>query len=434
MNPTLRAFMLFGVVAAGLVFTGMNQSWTLALTILNMSLISAVLALGVNLQWGYAGLFNVGIMGFTAIGGLAVVLVSADPVPEAWAAGGFDALLGLALGAATIFASIAVWTRLPKGRGRVLALIAVLIVGYALTRMVFAPAREAISAVNPATQGYLGGAGLPVILAWPVGAVFAAALAWVIGKVSLGLRSDYLAIATLGISEIVIAVLKFESWMSRGVNNVSGLPRAVPRPVELQSHAWVQSLAERTGMSVVELASIVEKLGYAILFTLVLGVLIVLAELALKSPWGRMMRAIRDNEIAARAMGKNVKARHLMIFVLGSGVCGLAGAMMVTLDGQLTPGTYEPLRFTFLMWVMVIVGGSGNNWGAVLGGFVIWFLWIQAEPLGRGAMEFLTAGMASDNSLRVHLLEQAAHTRLIMMGAALLFMLRFAPRGLIPER
>tara|TARA_R110002073_G_scaffold65745_10_gene164028 strand:- start:2385 stop:2933 length:549 start_codon:yes stop_codon:yes gene_type:complete len=182
------------------------------------------------------------------------------------------------------------------------------------------------------------------------------------------------------------------------------------------------------------MASIVEKLGYAVLFSVVLIALIVLSELALNSPWGRMMRAIRDNEVAARAMGKDVKARHLMVFVLGSGVCGIAGAMMVTLDGQLTPGTYEPLRFTFLIWVMVIVGGSGNNWGSVLGGFVIWFLWVQAEPLGRAAMNLLTLGMAEDNALRVHLLDQAAHTRLIMMGAALLLMLRFAPRGLIPER
>ncbi|MCB1404819.1 MAG: branched-chain amino acid ABC transporter permease [Rhodobacteraceae bacterium] len=429
-----RNISLFGIVFILLVGVGFVQSWSVAFALVNLCLLSSVMALGVNIQWGYAGLFNVGIMGFTAIGGLAVVLVSVDPVPAAWSAGGLGALLGLALGAATILIAIAIWKRLPKGRARVLSMIATLVIGYALTRAVFAPARDAISSTNPATEGFLGGAGLPVLLAWPVGALFAGGLAWVIGKISLGLRSDYLAIATLGISEIVIAVMKFEGWLSRGVNNVAGLPRAVPRPVDLQAYPWVQSLSDSAGIDIVEMASIIEKLGYAILFSVVLVILIVLSELALKSPWGRMMRAIRDNEVAARAMGKDVKARHLMIFVLGSGVCGLAGAMMVTLDGQLTPGSYEPLRFTFLMWVMVIVGGSGNNWGSVLGGFVIWFLWVQAEPLGRGAMELLTAGMAEDNALRLHLIDQSAHTRLIMMGAALLFMLRFAPRGLIPER
>ena len=110
-------------------------------------------------------------------------------------------------------------------------------------------------------------------------------------------------------------------------------------------------------------------------------------ERALNSPWGRMMRAIRDNETAAEAMGKDVTGRHLQIFILGSAVCGLAGAMMTTLDGQLTPGSYQPLRFTFLVWVMVIVGGSGNNWGAVLGGLLIWFFWVEAEPIGKALMD-----------------------------------------------
>jgi len=125
-------------------------------------------------------------------------------------------------------------------------------------------------------------------------------------------------------------------------------------------------------------------------------------------------------------MGKDVTARHLQVFVLGSVIVGIAGAMLTTLDGQLTPASYQPLRFTFLIWVMVIVGGSGNNWGAMLGGFVIWFLlWL---------MEFITSGMASDNPLRAHLLESAAHMRLVTMGLILLLALRFSPRGLIPER
>ena len=117
--------------------------------------------------------------------------------------------------------------------------------------------------------------------------------------------------------------------------------------------------------------AIVVKLGYALLFGAVLLGLIWLTEAALKSPWGRMMRAIRDNEVASEAMGKDVTRRHLQVFIIGSAICGMAGAMLVTLDSLLTPGTYQPLRYTFLIWVMVIVGGSGNNWGSVLGGFLI---------------------------------------------------------------
>jgi len=147
-----------------------------------------------------------------------------------------------------------------------------------------------------------------------------------------------------------------------------------------------------------------------------------------------MMRAIRDNEVAAEAMGKDVTRRHLQIFILGSAVCGIAGAMMTTLDSQLTPGAYQPLRFTFLIWVMVIVGGSGNNLGSVLGGFLIWFLWVQVEPVGLWALELLTSGMAEDNALRMHLIDSAAHMRLLTMGVVLLLVLRFSPKGLLPEK
>ena len=145
------------------------------------------------------------------------------------------------------------------------------------------------------------------------------------------------------------------------------------------------------------------------------------------------MRAIRDNEIAAGAMGKDVTRRHLEIFVLGSAVIGVAGAMLTTLDGQFTPTSYQPLRFTFLIWVMVIVGGSGNNAGSVLGGFLIWLVWIQAEPVGVWLMEFSTAWLAEDNALRLHLIDNAQHMRLLFMGVVLLVVLRFSPGGILPE-
>ncbi|MEC8263860.1 MAG: branched-chain amino acid ABC transporter permease, partial [Pseudomonadota bacterium] len=170
-----------------------------------------------------------------------------------------------------------------------------------------------------------------------------------------------LAIATLGISEIIIYVLKFEDWLSRGVKNVNGLPRPVPYEVDLQANSWFIAFADHFNLPLVDASSLVVKICYALLFTVVLLAILWLSETALRSPWGRMMRAIRDNETAANAMGKNVTKQHLLVFVLGSAVIGVAGAMMVTLDGQFTPTSYQPLRFTFLIWVMVIAGGSGNN-------------------------------------------------------------------------
>lgn len=431
---TRRDALLFAFVALLIIGTGFLQSWNSALTILNMGLISAIMALGVNMQWGYAGLFNVGVMGFVALGGLATVLVATPPVPEAWSAGGARVMAGLVIGAGWIAAAVLLWKRLPKGVARNLGLPVFLALGFFIYRAVMSPGIQAVEAVNPAVSGYLGGLNLPILLAWPVGGLLAAGAAWIIGKTALGLRSDYLAIATLGIAEIIITILKNEDWLARGVKNVIGLPRPVPYEVDLQNSATFTERATGLGLDPVTASTLFVKLCYAGLFAVVLLGLIWLSQKALNSPWGRMMRAIRDNETAARAMGKDVTRRHLQIFILGSAVCGIAGAMMTTLDGQLTPGTYQPLRFTFLIWVMVIVGGSGNNWGAVLGGFLIWFLWVQVEPLGAALMQVITAGMADGSALKVHLLDSVAHMRLLTMGVILLLVLRFSPRGLIPER
>ncbi len=429
-----RTALLFALAATLLVGTGVAQSWNTALAIFNMGLISAIMALGVNLQWGYAGLFNIGVMGFVALGGLAAVLVSMPPVPEAWSAGGPRIVLAMLAGAATIAAAILAQKRMPPGRLRLLAVAAILIGGFVLYRGLFDPARDAIEDVNPSATGYLGGLGLPIVLAWPVGGLIAAGAAWLVGKTALGLRSDYLAIATLGIAEIIIAVLKNEDWLARGVKNVSGLPRPVPYEVDLQQDPAFVTRIEGWGFDPVLASSVTVKLAYSVLFLVVLVVLVVAAQAAIRSPWGRMMRAIRDNETAAEAMGKNVTKRHLQVFILGSAICGLAGAMMTTLDGQLTPGSYQPLRFTFLVWVMVIVGGSGNNLGAVLGGFLIWWLWVMVEPLGQGLMGIVTYPLAEESWLKAHLLDSVQYMRLFTMGVVLLLVLRFSPRGLLPER
>jgi len=434
MNDMVRNVGLFAIVGVMILLTGFLQSWNAALLILNMGLISAVMALGVNLQWGFAGLFNIGVMGFVALGGLATVLVSMPPTTEAWAVGGLRVMLGLVLGAATIIAGVLTYRAMKPGRARAIAMIVVLVAGFFIFRAVLDPGVELIEAVNPAATGYLGGLGLPVIVAWPVGGVLAAGVAWLIGKTALGLRSDYLAIATLGIAEIIIAVLKNEDWMSRGVKNVIGIPRPVPFEIDLQNDPGFVERASGMGFDPVMASTLYVKLLYAGLFLVVLVVLLWLAQMALASPWGRMLRAIRDNEVSAEAMGKDVKKRHLQVFILGSAICGIAGAMMTTLDGQLTPSSYQPLRFTFLVWVMVIVGGSGNNFGAVLGGFLIWFLWVQVEPMGRLLMDLITAGMADGYWLKDHLIESAAHMRLLTMGIVLLLVLRFSPRGLIPEK
>ena len=431
-----RNALLFAAVAALFVITGFEFSWNLSLSILNMAIISAIMAMGVNIQWGYAGLFNVGIMGFVALGGLAVVLTSSQPVPGGWSAGGPAIVLGLCLGVATIAAAVLAHQRMAAGRLRGLAVTGVLVGGFFLYRWVFDAGVVGVEANSPEAYGNLGGLGLPTLVAWPMGGLLAAAAAWAIGKTALGLRSDYLAIATLGIAEIVLAVMRNEDWLARGVKNVTQLPRPWPVPYEValqQSPAFL-GWAARWGFDPVLSSSIVVKLAYALLFGLVLLAVVWLSERALRSPWGRTMRAIRDNEVSAEAMGKYVTGRHLQVFILGSAVVGIAGAMMTTLDGQLTPGSYSPLRYTFLIWMMVIVGGSGNNWGAVLGGFLIYWLWIMVEPMGLWVMEKATYALPDGFWLKDRLQESAAHMRLVTMGVILLLVLRFSPRGLIPEK
>ena len=393
-----------------------------------------------------------GIMGYTALGGLAVVLVSVAPVPEAWSAGGFNMIMSLILilGIVLVVKYILKKYKNLKYRNYLIALVIVL--GIILIRIVASPGIEAIESVNPAKTGFLGGLGMPILFSWIVGGLFAAGLAFLIGKIALGLRADYLAIATLLIAEIVVSIIKHEDWLARGVKNVFGLKRPVPYEINLQTSPWFINLVEKLNQGklnligsvsekkdilnqlVIDASSVYVKLCMTGLFLTVVIILLILTQKALYSPWGRKMRAIRDNEEAAGAMGKNVVKEHLLIFILGSAIVGLAGAMMVTNDGLFTPGSYRPMRYTFVIWVMVIVGGTGNNFGAILGGFAVWFLWVEAGPIALFLINFFTAHLDEANALKVHLIESAPYFRFLMIGVGLLAIMRYRPKGLIPEK
>ncbi len=452
MRKNLNVIAAYSIMMGLIILVGIFQSWNIALSIFNLCLISAVMTMGANIQWGYAGLINFGIMGFTALGGLAAVLISVDPVQEAWSVGGSNILFSLFLIIAMVLAVRYILKNYKKSKNRTYIVAAIIILGIIIIRFISEPGIEAIEDVEPAKTGFLGGLGLPIIFSWVVGAFFAGGLAFVIGKVALGLRADYLAIATLLISEIVIAIIKHEDWLTRGVKNVIGLKRPAPYEVNLQQTDWFINFVEKFNSSklnlisdlterqaalnqlVIEGSSVFVKLCYSGLFLVVVIILLILTQKALYSPWGRMMRAIRDNEEAANAMGKNVVKQHLLIFVLGSAIVGIAGAMLVTQDGLFTPGSYRPLRYTFLIWVMVIVGGSGNNFGAILGGFVVWFLWIEAAPIGLYLVNLTTAGLDDTHFLKVHLIESVPYFRFLMMGVGLLVIMRYRPKGILPEK
>ena len=452
MREYKNVIVAYSIMILLIILVGIFQSWGIALSILNLCLISAVMTMGANIQWGYAGLINFGVMGYTALGGLAAVLVSVAPVEEAWSAGGINIIACLFIIIGMIFSIRYILKKFTKSKKRTYGIISLIVIGLVLLRLVSEPGIENIEAVDPAKTGFLGGLGMPILFSWIVGGFFAAGLAYIVGKVALGLRADYLAIATLLISEIVIAVIKHEDWLSRGVKNVIGLKRPVPYEIDLQNTPWfinlvekfnsgklklINSVAERQDILnqlVIDASSVYVKLCFAGMFLIVVIILLIITQKALYSPWGRMMRAIRDNEEAANAMGKNVVKEHLLIFILGSAVVGIAGAMMVTHDGLFTPGSYRPMRYTFLIWVMVIVGGSGNNFGAILGGFAVWFLWIEAAPIALFLINLFTSGLEETNALKVHLINSIPYFRFLMMGIGLLLIMRYRPKGILPEK
>ena len=161
-----------------------------------------------------------------------------------------------------------------------------------------------------------------------------------------------------------------------------------------------------------------------------------LLERAWHSPWGRMMRAIRDNELAAAAMGKDVNRRRLEMFVLGNVIIGVGGAALVTFTSIFDPAGFTPLNHTFLIWVMVILGGSGNNLGTIFGALLVYIIWTMSEPAALFLFEQgaywsdRLFGLAAPDDLATRALQM----RVFVIGLAITLVLRFAPKGLLPEK
>jgi branched-chain amino acid transport system permease protein len=431
----------FTIMGFLLLIVGILQSWGVAFSILNLCLISAVMSMGVNIQWGFAGLINFGVMGFLAIGGLATILVSVPPVVESWNVGGMGIIFSLLFLIIIIFSCLLINKKLSNYKYKYHLIFLIIILSIPSLKLISGPSIKLIESINPAAQGYLGGMGLPIIFSWFVGGILSAGVAYIIGKICLGLRSDYLAISTLLISGIIVSVIKHEEWLSRGVKNVIGLKRPAPYEVNLQNSEWFINFIEvihfwgpATKDVIISSSGIFVKLCFTIIFTITLLALLFLSERAVNSPWGRMMRAIRDNETAAKAMGKNIVRQQLNIFMIGSAIIGFAGAMLVTYDGLFTPSSYQPLRYTFLIWVMVLLGGSGNNYGSILGGFAVWFIWIESAPVALFLINSFTFFLDYSNPIRLHLIESVPYFRYLMMGIGLLLVMRYKPEGLLPEK
>jgi branched-chain amino acid transport system permease protein len=291
------------------------------------STVFAVIVLGLNLQWGYTGLFNVGVAGFVAVGAYTSALLT-----------------------------------------------------------------------TPETAGRVGGLGWPVAAGW-IAAMAASGLAGLaVGLAALRLRHDYLAITTFGIAVCVQLVALNAQWLTGGPFGV----QFIPRPMQ----GWLGSGLHWT-------------LGYLALCVALLVAVYFALERLVASPWGRVLRAIREDEDAAASLGKRAFAFRLQSFVIGCAVMGLGGAMYAHFVGFVAPEDFLPI-LTFQLWAMLIVGGSGNNRGAILGSYLVWGFWALSGGLLRGMVE--QAEQA-----------RAAALQVVLIGILIALMLVWRPRGLLGE-
>lgn len=251
---------------------------------------------------------------------------------------------------------------------------------------------------STAASGHLGGYGYPLIVGFLCATLMSGLCGAFIALVTVRLRTDYLAIATIGIAETLRLVSKNEDWLTGGVAGFTNIPQRFSGLVS--SH---------------------NELLYAIFVLVSVFVCYLLLERLFKSPWGRVVRAIRMDESAANAMGKNVIRFRFQAFIIGSMIMGYAGALYAHLIGFISPTSFDPLFATFIIWVMLILGGAGNNKGAILGAVVVWILWSGTETL-------------ISNILPAQYVTQGASIRVLLIGVLLQVILFVRPQGLLPER
>lgn len=289
--------------------------------------IFAVVCLGLNLQWGYTGLFNIGVAGFFLVGAYAFAILCGPEYPMR-----------------------------------------------------------------------LGGFGLP----FPVGlagALLAAALvAWVVGIPTLRLRGDYLAIVTIGIATTLQLVALNEQWLTGGSQGSASIPRPLPQ---------LADSVLRRNLLMLAIAALVVIAIYAAL------------EAIVRSPWGRVLKAIREDETAASSLGKHAFAFRLQAFVIGSAIMGAGGALYASFIGFVSPQDFQPM-LTFQVWTMLVVGGSGNNKGAVLGALLMWAVWTLS-------------GSLSQQLLPADLQVKGGAAQVVLIGLVLMATLVWRPRGLVGE-
>lgn len=251
---------------------------------------------------------------------------------------------------------------------------------------------------SPPSADRLGGFAWPIAAGWIAAVVAAGLTALGVGAVTLRLRHDYLAIATFGVAVTIQLLAMNLVPLTGGPFGIHG----VPRP-------FTGVVASPLGRNV----------AYVALVAVLVAAVYVALERLVRSPWGRVLRGIREDEAAAAALGKSAAAFRLQAFALGAMVMGLAGAVYAHFIGFVAPEDFLSI-LTFQVWTMLVVGGSGNNRGAIAGAVVVWALWTSS-----GAA--LAAVLPQDLQAR------SAALQTVLIGVVLAAVLLVRPRGLLGE-
>jgi branched-chain amino acid transport system permease protein len=345
----LLTLLAVSIITVGIVGISANDSETFGgfisfLTVFVTTVaIFAVFALGLNVQWGYTGIFNFGVVAFFMVGAYTSALVTKAPSSSEFVryVGGLDLAEGL----------------------------------------------------GPLNLEGLTGFVLGALAA----AVASGVVAFLIAIPALRLREDYLAIATIGIAEVLRRIAIEEEGLVNGTRGLTGIPRPLHDLVSPPDYKYIY-------------------FGIAIV---VLVIIFVAIERAARSPWGRVLKAIREDELATAASGKNILAFRMQAFVLGAMIMGVGGAVYAANQGSIVPDTFSHFFGTFIIWAMLMVGGSGSNRGAILGAYVVWGFWTLTgliQPHLPTALEARTS-----------------YIRDLLIGLLIVVVLLLRPHGLMGE-
>lgn len=367
----------------------------LANTLRRVTFLTAVyslVVLALNLQWGYAGLFNIGVIGYMAVGVYTMAILTAP--------------------------------------------------------------------VNPATANAIPGFGLPLPLAMAIGMAITAFVGFLTALPALRLRADYLAIVTIGISEIIRFSLKSTTFQeftvfgtTMGTGGGSGLNVATdPETVVVDTFLTVDELlgspVVAAGESFGLQQTVITGWMYAIFLAVIVGLFYWLLKRVGNSPFGRVLRAIKEDEDATNALGKDTNRFKIKVFMLGTALMGLAGMLWQGSQGFLNPNAFRP-ETTFFVWIALIIGGAGSNTGSILGSAFFAALLFEGPryvqtlvqttfELGSPPANVIDA-LGAVLTLEVgpflaYVISRMSAVRLILMGVVLIWLMHNRPDGLLGHR